>query len=139
MRYRWLRYRYAETVSRSGPQLLIGDLWSLQLPVTLAQPQWRPSTDLYETPTALIVKIELAGMNEEDFEITLYDDTLVISGTREWQLPEDKTQFHVVEVHYGPFQIEVPLQVAIDREGVEARYDRGFLYITLQKAEVQAP
>lgn len=136
MRYRRLSYRYAEVVSRIGPQPP-GNLWSVRLPVTLARPQWQPPADLYETPTALIVKAEVAGMSDEDFEITLYDDALVIEGVRSWELPDGETHFHAVEVRYGPFRLEVPFRVAIDRDRVEARYERGFLSVTLPKVEVQ--
>ncbi len=137
MRYRKLSYRYAEVVSRVKSQKL-GVFWSDRLPVSLAQSQWRPAADLHETPTALIIKAELAGMAEEDFDITLYNDALTIEGVRQWEQLEEQTQFHSVEVHYGHFHLQVPFSIIIDRDRVEARYDRGFLYITLPKAEVQA-
>lgn len=137
MRYRRLSYRYAEVASKVGSQIL-ADFWSDRLSVALTQAQWRPAADLYETSGALIVKAELAGMVEEDFEITLYHDVLVIEGVRPWQPLEEETQFHVVAIHYGSFRLEVPLLIPLDRDRVEARYERGFLYITLPKAEGEA-
>lgn len=100
MRYRWLRYPYAETVSRSGPQLLIGDLWSRHLPVTLAQPQWRPSTDLYETPTAVIVKVELAGMKEEDFEEAIGVDL----GLKNFVITSDGSKYDLPKKHLAKLE-----------------------------------
>jgi HSP20 family molecular chaperone IbpA len=35
--------------------------------------------------------------------------------------------------------VEVPIRVPIDRDRVEARYERGFLVVTLPKAEVARP
>jgi len=32
---------------------------------------WRPPTDVYETDTSVVVKVEIAGMREEDFDISL--------------------------------------------------------------------
>ncbi len=138
MRYRRLSYRYTEIVSGLGPGPL-GDPWQARLPVTLARTYWRPPVDLYETETALIVKTEVAGMAEEDFDVLLYEDTLVIEGTRPWEQPAAETRFHAVEVRYGPFRVEVPIRAPIDRDRVEARYERGFLVVTLPKAEERTP
>ncbi|OUL17889.1 heat-shock protein Hsp20 [Nostoc sp. T09] len=133
MRYRRLGYRYAKVISSIGLKPF-RNLKNLSL-LTLSEPQWQPAADLYETPTALIVKAELAGMKEEDFDITLYHDALVIEGMRSWESPDKPMQFHAVEIHYGPFRLEIPLSIAIDKEAVEARYELGFLYVTLPKAE----
>lgn len=138
MRYRRLSYRYTQVISTPAPGLL-GDPWSTRPPMPFAGPQWRPPADLYETATELILKAEVAGMAEEDFDIALYDDALVIEGIRPWDQIDTETQFHAVEVRYGPFRLEVPLRVAIDRDRVEARYERGFLCVTLAKAEVTGP
>ncbi len=134
MRYRWVRYRYSEVFQEAEPQPL-EDLWGSRRRVMLARPQWRPPVDLYETENGLCIKVEIAGLSEEDFEITLYDDTLVIEGIRSWRLP-DAARFHAVEVRYGPFRVEVPVLLNVDREQVSARYDLGFLYVTLPKMEV---
>ncbi|MBI3805839.1 MAG: Hsp20/alpha crystallin family protein [Nitrospirae bacterium] len=133
MRYRWIRYRYAEVVQDAAP-LRLEEPWAGRR-VKLARPQWRPPVDLYETESSLIVKVEVAGLREEDFEITLYDDTLVIEGMRSWHL-SDAARFHALEIHYGPFRVEVPVALEIDRERVSARYELGFLYVTLVKTEV---
>lgn len=133
MRYRWIRYRYAEVVQDVAPQPL-EDLWGSRQRVKLARPQWRPPVDLYETENALVVKVEVAGLREEDFEITLYDDTLVIEGERSCFL-SDAARFHAMEVRYGPLRVEVPVLLNVDRQQVNARYDLGFLYVTLPKVE----
>ncbi|MDC4226462.1 MAG: hypothetical protein MPW15_19995 [Candidatus Manganitrophus sp.] len=59
---------------------MLEDLWGSRRRVMVARPQWRPPVDFYETEEELIVKVEIAGVREEDFEITLYNDTLVIGG-----------------------------------------------------------
>ena len=138
MRYRWVSYRYAEVVREIGPQAL-GDPWGTRPLITLARPQWHPPVDLYETPGELIVKVEIAGLSEEDFDITLYDGTLVIEGVRSWKLSTDVTRFHAVEVRYGPFRVALPLLTAVDQERVRARYDLGFLNVTLPKMEARMP
>lgn len=138
MRYRWVRYRYAEVVRGIGPQAL-GDPWSVPPPITLAGPQWHPPVDLYETAGALVVKVEIAGLSEEEVEITLYDGTLVIEGTRSWKSSADATRFYAAEVRYGPFRVVLPLLTEIDQEQVRARYELGFLNVILPKLEARRP
>ncbi|HZR47375.1 MAG TPA: Hsp20/alpha crystallin family protein [Candidatus Manganitrophaceae bacterium] len=138
MRFRWFSVRYTEVARDAGPQAL-GDPWRTLLPITLAGPRWRPPADLFETPEALIVKVEIAGLSEEEFEITLYEDTLVVEGVRSWKLPAEAAQFHTVEVRYGPFRLELPIPAPVDRKRVRARYDLGFLKVTLPKMEVEMP
>jgi len=97
-------------------------------------PAWRPASDIHETPDAYIVKMELAGMAEEDIEVTLYANAVVVSGTRR---DEDiialETNFHEAEIRYGPFQATVRLANPIERETAEARYYNGFLRLVLPK------
>ncbi len=137
MRYRRLSYRYAEVVSAGATP--VPDLWNLRVPARIAEGRWRPPADLYETPSAFIVKAEVPGMADDDFDITLYADGLVIEGVRPWEHFDGETHFHAVGIRYGPFRLEVPLRATIDRDRVVARYECGFLYVTLPKAEVHAP
>lgn len=135
MRYRRFSYRYTE-VHRIGSSL-VDDPWKGRVPLFAARPQWRPPFDLYETGAALSVKVEVAGMDEEDFEITLYDDILVVEGVRPWKHSDKETRFFTVEIHYGPFRLEVPVPIGIDREHVTAQYEKGYLLISLPKAEAE--
>ena len=43
---------------------------------------WTPPTDVYETESGLIVKVEVAGMPEEDFEVVVEDQVLIVRGVR---------------------------------------------------------
>ncbi|HEV2238575.1 MAG TPA: Hsp20/alpha crystallin family protein [Ktedonobacterales bacterium] len=96
--------------------------------------QWRPATDIYETPEAIHFKMELAGMREEDIEITLYEDALVVAGRRaDDAAPGSAIYYHEAQIRYGPFRAEIMLPGAVQREGVEARYENGFLCLKLPK------
>jgi len=93
---------------------------------------WRPATDVYETEDAAIVKVEVAGMNPDDFTISVINRTLIVRGVR--QDVEEKQSFHRLEIPYGEFQIEVLLSGKYETNSIEAEYDRGFLYIRLPKS-----
>jgi HSP20 family protein len=97
------------------------------------QRNWRPSTDVYETEDALIVKVEIAGMAEQDFGVSLSNRTLSIMGVR--RDPECKLSYQQLEIPYGHFCTEVFLPYAVDRNEIRATYENGFLTVLLPKVK----
>jgi HSP20 family protein len=96
---------------------------------------WRPPTDVYETDTCIVVKVEVAGMSEEDFSISLDSRRLVIGGTR--HDPAAKLGYQQMEILYGYFETHVLLPQAVDEEAIEATYENGFLSVSLPKAKAR--
>ena len=94
---------------------------------------WRPPTDVYETDDSVVVKVEIAGMEERDFAVSLDANVLTISGVR--NDPAPKLGYQQMEILYGHFETEVHLPRAIDEDRVEATYEDGFLQIRLPKAQ----
>jgi HSP20 family protein len=134
MRFRRLSIRYRELAPGAALRLL-GDPWILPLlPIPMARPEWRPPVDYCETGGELSVKIEIAGMTEDQFEILVYQDVLVIQGERPWRSSGAEARFHLAEIRYGPFRFELPIPGGVDRERVTARYEQGVLTVHLPKA-----
>ena len=100
---------------------------------TRQQRTWCPPTDVYETDEYLVVKVEVAGMQEEDFSISLDGKRLTITGVR--HDPASKLAYQQMEIAYGHFESHVHLPRAIDQEGIEASYKNGFLLVRLPKAQ----
>ena len=94
---------------------------------------WRPPTDVYETDTCIVVKVEIAGMNEQDFVIELESRRLLISGVR--RDPAAKVGYQQMEILYGQFETDVHVPGAIDEDGIEATYKGGFLNVAIPKAK----
>jgi HSP20 family protein len=136
MRYRRLTYRYAMVV-RSGPVAPFGDLWPGDRLRLLVHTRWQPETDTYETATAIEVVVDLAGVDEDDVDIQLFEDALIVEGMRHLPAGHEEAVYHAASIRQGPFRVVVPLPAAVDAEGVEARYDRGLLRITLPKARLR--
>jgi HSP20 family molecular chaperone IbpA len=137
MRYRRISYRFAEVMTGTGVRLL-GDPWAVLPRMVIARPQWRPAADLYETPSAFVVKVELPGVSEDQIDITVYEDALVVEGARHCESPGN-ARYHGAEIRYGPFRLEVSLPSAIDRDQVTARYEGGFLCASLPKIDRSRP
>ena len=92
---------------------------------------WSPPTDVYETEGAIVVKAELAGMREEDFEVALEDNILMISGNR--PDPNERRAYYQMEISSGRFEFAVELPLPVDVELATAEYKDGFLTIHLPK------
>ena len=92
---------------------------------------WRPPTDVLETEEAIIVRVEIAGMQNVNFSVTLDEHSLVIGGIRPDQA--NRRAFHQMEIRFGEFITEVELHWAVDTQSIEAEYKDGFLWVTLPK------
>lgn len=94
---------------------------------------WRPPTDVYETEDALIIRVEVAGMRESDFTISLVERNLTIRGVR--QDTSERRAYHQMEIPFGEFSTELELPYTVIADKVEATYHDGFLRITLPIAQ----
>lgn len=133
MRYRRLSYRYAMVVGSGQTWPRFGELWQSERVRLLVQAGWRPDADTFETATAVEIIVDLAGVDEDDVEVQLFEDAVVVEGHRRLPACEEAAVYHAASIRQGPFRLEVPLPAPVDPERVEARYDRGMLRITLAK------
>lgn len=98
-----------------------------------------PGLNVSETDKSFDVSVELPGMSKEEFEISLEDHVLTISGERKIHKEEEEgRKFHRVESRYGRFSRSLPLPNVVDREGVTANYDNGVLNIRIPKSKEKA-
>ena len=132
MRNRRVTYHSA-TLRIAGQLWPFGAAWEHQTLRLLVQARWRPATDVAETTKSIEVTVELAGVDEDDFEIQLFDNGLVIEGRRHLPSCGEDAVYHAAGIPQGFFRLELPLVARIDPEHVEARYDRGLLHVTLPK------
>jgi HSP20 family protein len=93
---------------------------------------WSPPTDLFETQADYIVRVEVAGMREQDFAVTLEHNYLTISGTRDEA--HQRRAYHQMEVRFGKFSTVVALPGPVEIKTSRAEYEDGFLTVTLPKA-----
>lgn len=94
---------------------------------------WRPHVEVYETSKALVVRAELAGVDEETLDVSVEDRLLQIRGVRRRALGDERRVYHQLGIDYGPFSAEVFMPFAIETDRVEAVYEGGMLEVTLPK------
>lgn len=124
-----------ERIQRSAEKSLIEPLGGGRSDEVAGAPQWMPSADVFETPERWVVKMEVAGINREDVEITLDDRTLVVRGYRPDPCRTGQCKFRQLEIDYGKFERRFIIPKSVDAERVTASYRNGFLVIELPKSE----
>lgn len=105
----------------------------LPIPTMRNVADFMPRVDVSESDSAMNVTAELPGMEEKDFQISLENETLVISGEKKTDLDEKGKNYHRIERSYGSFQRVIPLVSDIQEDKVEAVFKNGVLNITLPK------
>lgn len=115
----------------------IDRIWSAMLQESRqAQIRWRPPTDVYETDDAVVILVEVAGMDPDKLEVSFRGQILKIRGRREDR--HRKFSCHLLEVEYGEFSSIVYLPGSYDRDAISAEYNDGFLTIRIPKASPDA-
>jgi HSP20 family protein len=96
---------------------------------------WHPPTDVYETDDSVVVTVEIAGLDEGDYQLTLTNRLLTVRGRRRG--PTDKLVYHQMEIRYGEFRTEVhlPWPLREPDDETEATYQNGLLRVVFHRAK----
>jgi HSP20 family protein len=105
----------------------------MKLEVTPHSHAWHPPTDLFETGKEFVVRVEIAGMSENDFSVQYDRNLLVILGKR--STPDSKCAYHRMEIPYGEFSARIPMPEEADIKNALAEYENGFLTIHVPRSK----
>ena len=94
---------------------------------------WHPPVDVLETEDEYIVILEIAGIRAEDVRLSFDAGQLRIQGLRSEIHHDDKPNYHIMEIDFGPFERTIKLPKDVDAENLSAIYKDGFLEIRLAK------
>ncbi len=100
---------------------------------------WMPTTDIFETKDAVIVKVEIPGMTEKDIDIELENNVLTISGERKFEEKTEEKGYQRFERKYGKFIRSFTLPVNTMADKITAGYNNGVLEVTIPKKEEAKP
>ena len=95
--------------------------------------------DIYENGDNLVLKAELPGINPDDVEIRVEDNTLYLKGERKFEKEVKEQNYHRVERSYGTFTRTFSLPNSVDADKVAANYKDGVLTLTMPKKEEAKP
>jgi HSP20 family protein len=78
---------------------------------------WVPNADVFARGEDLVIRLELAGVERENIEIALHDNTLTVSGER----------------FYGAFRRSMTLSAGIEEGRISAYSNNGMLEIPVKE------
>jgi HSP20 family protein len=98
-----------------------------------------PPVDIYEDEHKVVLKLEIPGMQKEDLDIRVENNTLTVRGERKFEKDEKEENFHRVERRYGSFYRAFTVPTTVDPNSVKADYDNGILRLSLEKKAESKP
>jgi HSP20 family protein len=93
------------------------------------------AVDVYETKDKLVVKARTAGVNKNELDVSISDNTLSIRGTLSAGNEEDVENYFVQECYWGEFSRSIALPVPVKEEEIEALLKDGVLTISFAKVK----
>jgi HSP20 family protein len=93
------------------------------------------AVDVYETNEKLYVKARTAGVDKNDLDVSISDNTLTVRGTLSSGEEVDTENYHIQECYWGEFSRTVALPVPVKEDEVEAVLKDGVLTIGFSKVK----
>jgi HSP20 family protein len=97
-----------------------------------------PSTDIYETDDALVVVMEIPGVEKEDVSVRLETDVLQVEGRIDFSKYEGLEPVYS-EYNVGHYARAFTLSDKIDQAAISAELADGVLTLTLKKLQQALP
>lgn len=105
---------------------------------TKTDPVFLPAVDIFENDTALLVRCDMPGTEENNIDVTLENNELTISGT---QTTDELKDYKLLSGEYssGTFKRTFKIPQEIEQKNIKAGLSNGVLEIELPKAEHEKP
>jgi len=97
-----------------------------------------PAFEVKETNDAFVLKADLPGVAEPDLDISVHNNVLTVSGSRQAEERKEGESYALYERQFGSFSRSFSLPDMADGDRIEAKLDRGVLTLTIgKKAEAK--
>ncbi len=96
---------------------------------------WYPATDIYETDHAILIYVDVAGVDPEKLTVTAEPTSVIVAGERLFSTSQGICRIHQLEVEHGYFERTLPLPVPVDVSATTSSCQNGFLIIELPKQQ----
>ena len=107
--------------------------WTREVGEEIREGVWQPPADVYESNTAVTIKVELPDLELNDIEIRAEEQTLTIKGERKHGEEIRKENFYRIERYFGPFQRSFAIPADFDLARLSASCDCGVLTVVVPK------
>lgn len=102
------------------------------------KPAWPESrgqlaADIYETETDFCIQTPIAGVNQEDIEISVENNLLIIKGERGEADQSPNKKYYHKECYWGPFSRNTMLPDDVNSQKITALFKKGILIVKIPK------
>jgi len=125
-----LTNQFTEDEFTLGNDLPVGGDWFSQ-----SDSEGQLAVDVYETADEIVVKAPVAGVAEEDIDITVRPDMVTISGERKEEKEVSNESYLARECFWGSFSRSVTLPSEGEADKARAQFDKGILTIRVPKSK----
>lgn len=98
-----------------------------------------PSIDVYDNKNEIVVKAELPGVEKENIDLTISENSLTIKAESKKDEEVKDENYYSREIHYGTYSRTITLPAEIDSSKAKATLKNGILEIVLPKKEEAKP
>ena len=93
---------------------------------------WTPAVDAFQRGNEFVVRLDVPGMNRNDLNVEVGEDSLTISGERKHEQHNEREGMYWSERSYGSFCRVVPLPPGTISDSAKANFNNGVLEIVMQ-------
>ncbi len=94
-----------------------------------------PRVDVIDRDAEVLVRAEMPGVDKDDIEVSLTDNTVTIKGESKKEQKEEKGDYYRCEISHGLFSRTISLPSNVDSSKSKAHFKDGILELTLTKTE----
>lgn len=99
---------------------------------------WCPAADVYRTEDGWIVKVDLAGIQPADIEVTIDGTVLRISGSRRDGFCGQGVSHYQLEITYSRFEKMIQFPRSIEHASIDRDYRDGLLILRLKEEQEES-
>lgn len=97
------------------------------------------AVDVYQTPSSIVIKSPIAGVEPEDLDVAVNRDVVTIRGKRRQRETIAQQDYLFQECYWGSFSRSIILPTEVQVDKVSAEMKNGVLTVTLPKAKGNSP
>ena len=91
------------------------------------------AAEVFESDGQIFVNVELPGLTADDVRVEIVGDTLTLFGQKNRSCKTCDQIVSYSEVAYGEFRRQIVLPCFVDTKDIQARLNRGVLFLELTK------
>lgn len=110
--------------------------WELPDWTQIGQPELKiPKMDIIDRDEDVLIRADLPGVNKDDIDVSLTDNTITVKGSTSEEKKEEKGDYYRCETMKGSFTRTMSLPSDVDGSKANSTFKDGVLEVTVPKLE----